>query len=465
MFDSHPSDDPNSNIEHLARSFMHKCSFSTPDTVNRSSNVWAQFRGTPNEDRFAISEEWRLSGHYWQFIAVFDGHGGSTTAQYLAKHFTSHLRRSMELSFSYTPESAPSPIPPSPSTLQMPSATTGDRNDLSPSPFILFTEKNISEFLRRQVRAFDEDLGQAVKDICPHPELLSDKEAFELYKNHREVIARARCGSTMAGILLDKTEMRMWVCCVGDSSVVLSTKSANSEKRKAVLLNRHHTPHTPQEYHRVSMAHPSQERNNIWLDGQERIFGTLSMTRAFGDFMYKFPTSFTTMLFSKFPSTAMGSVDRVLSYNRTPPYVIPDPSVTFVDLTTFNEDEDPAVVIYTDGLEALADKLVMTTMAKSVSDDGSGASFFNLEVPPTAVDIIGGFLGQPANLAGLPPNLIDLFPNDNAAFDLIYNLICRAIPGKLRAHLAVKNDDSIDDEDFYIDDVTVIVWRPLASEQ
>ncbi|KAJ3980453.1 phosphatase 2C-like domain-containing protein [Lentinula detonsa] len=470
MFSSHASGHPDPNLEDLARSFIRKSTFSNARMTNETSTVYAQFRGTPNEDRFTVSEDWELSDHVWQFIAVFDGnfltanissssqvvvtgHGGSTTADYLAKHFTSHLRRSMELSFSYSPESTPSPNPP---VLQLLSTARPRSND---TPVILFTNKNISEFLKRQVRAFDEDLGKAVKEICPNPESLSDKEAHALYEAHKMVIARARCGSTMAGILLDKTERRMWVCCVGDSSVVLSTKSPISDRRKAVLLNQHHTAQSPQEYHRVTMAHPSHERDKIWLDGEERIFGTLSMTRAFGDFMYKFPTSFTATLFSKFPSTAMRSVNRVLSYNRTPPYVISDPFVTFVDLTAFSEDEDPAVIIYSDGLEALASRLSIAAMNKGISDV-SGSS----DAVPTAVDIIGAFLGQPLDLAALPSSLTDIFPNNNAAFNLISNLLDRAIPKKLRAHLeSMRNDDGNDDEELYIDDVTVIVFKLFTA--
>ncbi|KAJ3782542.1 phosphatase 2C-like domain-containing protein [Lentinula aff. detonsa] len=451
MFNSHSSGHPDPNLEHLARSFIRKSTFSNARMTNETSTVYAQFRGTPNEDRFTVSEDWELSDHVWQFIAVFDGHGGSTTADYLAKHFASHLRRSMELSFSYSPESTPSPTPP-----ELLSTAGSRSND---NPVILFTNKNISEFLKRQVRAFDEDLGKAVKEICPNPESLSDKEAHALYEAHKMVIARARCGSTMAGILLDKTERRMWVCCVGDSSVVLSTKSPISDRRKAVLLNQHHTAQSPQEYHRVTMAHPSHERDKIWLDGEERIFGTLSMTRAFGDFMYKFPTSFTATLFSKFPSTAMRSVNRVLSYNRTPPYVISDPFVTFVDLTAFSEDEDPAVIIYSDGLEALASRLSIAAMSKGISDV-SGSS----DAVPTAVDIIGALLGHPLDLAALPSSLTDIFPNNNAAFNLISNLLDKAIPKKLRAHLeSMRNDDGNDDEELYIDDVTVIVFQLFTA--
>lgn len=128
------------------------------------------------------------------FVCV--GHGGPITAEYLAKNFPSHIRQSMERDFSVSKQRKEQHC---------------EEN--------LYTEKAISDFLKCQVREFDAALGNAVKDICAKPAQMDDKDAQALYRAHKEVIARARCGSTMAGILVDKTENRMWVCCVGDSSV------------------------------------------------------------------------------------------------------------------------------------------------------------------------------------------------------------------------------------------------------
>ncbi|KAJ4485231.1 phosphatase 2C-like domain-containing protein [Lentinula aciculospora] len=444
MFTPQSQNCPDPVLEQLARSLIIKCTFSDSNTRNDTRYAYAQFRGTPNEDRFAISEDWELNKHTWQFLAVFDGHGGPNTAEYLAKHFASHLRRSMDFYFSSSLESTTSTV------LQSHSAA----ND---NLVIEFTQDNVSELIKREVRGFDEELGNAIKAICPNPERLhDDTEAWMLYEAHKEVIARARCGSTMAGILIDKTEHRMWVCCVGDSSVVLSTKPSGSDRRKTNLLNKHHTGFSPQEYYRVSMEHPSREWNTIWLDGEERIFGTLSMTRAFGDFMFKFPTSFTTALFSKFPSTAMKSVERVLSYNHTPPYVIPDPFVGFVDLTTFTEDEDPILVLYTDGLEALANRLSIAR-----NNGASDATNGNADAVPNAVDIIGALIDQPFDPTAFPSRYTNILPRNNTAFNLIYNLLNGAIPTKLRAHLEFEiKRNTFDEEELYIDDVTVIMVRP-----
>ncbi|KAF5378673.1 hypothetical protein D9757_009528 [Collybiopsis confluens] len=554
----------------LARSFSEKCSFggnASDSNGNAGSYSYAQFRGTPNEDRFSTSEEWEFGGHIWQLLQfsmwltlyASIGHGGPTTAEYLSKMFPKHIRTSMENTFAPAcprPLSQPQPplhslassslsFPSPASLLSSPSSTTKILQTNSPASIQLrtspadmeptevnrlnennlqdvFTEHAVSNFLKHQVRVFDDELGNAVKALCPKPERIQDnREAREaLYSANREVIARARCGSTMAGILIDKGravkgkdgengnengKMRMWVCCVGDSSVVLSTKQSGiggHRKRKSVLVNKHHTGQVPMEYHRVSLEHPSTERDNIWLDGDDRIFGTLGMTRAFGDYMYKFPRPFTSALFSQVPSTAAKSVESVLKYNRTPPYVIADPFVTFMDLEGMKEalqsggsgggggndtdDGDLAVVIYSDGLEALGYKLAVTgrNRRSSGSDDSSNDLMTSTSralqnhvprpapAPPSPADVIGAYVGHPRTKSRAEFIHPDGFPENkgksNEAFDLMYNLLVKSIPAKLKAHLEEQDHASIGAdpnalEDLYIDDVTVIVFRPFAT--
>lgn len=269
------------------------------------------------------------------------------------------------------------------------------------------------------------------------------------------------------------------------NSVVLSYKETINGKRKNVLLNTHHTGQMPLEYHRVSLEHPSHERENIWLNGEERIFGTLGMTRctssplietcsylcpiAFGDFMYKLHSSFTAKLFSRVPSTAMKSVERVLKYSRSPPYVIVDPFVRFVDLSGLvNKDENPSVIIYTDGLEALAYTL-STLLVKAAN--GMPRSPRASTVAPTTVEVVGALVGQPLLPSALTVGLdhsVESSPARNEAFALMYNLFCHAIPEKLTAHLiaAGKNKDratNVPPEDLYIDDVTLLVFRPFTN--
>ncbi|KAH7870265.1 uncharacterized protein C8R40DRAFT_1073339 [Lentinula edodes] len=110
------TDDTDTNLEHVECSFIEEYTFADETGIDHT-----QFRGTPNEDRLAISEDWKIFDSYSMKI-----HGA--------------------LLFE------------------------------SPEPGIFsvllvdFTVNNVSEFPRRQVQWFDKELGHAVTAICPLPE-------------------------------------------------------------------------------------------------------------------------------------------------------------------------------------------------------------------------------------------------------------------------------------------------------
>ncbi|KAE9383598.1 hypothetical protein BT96DRAFT_1027137 [Gymnopus androsaceus JB14] len=129
-----------------------------------------------------------------QFLAVFDGHGGPTNAEYLANNFPSHIRQSMERVFSGTRTQQQQPT----------------------SSIMSFTEKAVSDFLKRQVREFDDGLGNAVKALCPNPAgNISDIRSPRALSCPQRGHHTSTMGSTMASVLMDKSENRMWVCGVG----------------------------------------------------------------------------------------------------------------------------------------------------------------------------------------------------------------------------------------------------------
>ncbi|KAJ3900061.1 hypothetical protein F5879DRAFT_925738 [Lentinula edodes] len=110
------TDDTDTNLEHVECSFIEECTFADETGIDHT-----QFRGTPNEDRLAISEDWKIFDSYSMKI-----HG--------ALFFKS----------------------PEPGIFSV--------------LLVDFTVNNVSEFPRRQVRWFDKELGHAVTAICPLPE-------------------------------------------------------------------------------------------------------------------------------------------------------------------------------------------------------------------------------------------------------------------------------------------------------
>ncbi len=85
---------------------------------------------------------------------------------------------------------------------------------------------NIHEFgarfttaLKEHIERFDRDIGEALKDICPNPEDLTEADARELIARHMDVVVRAFQGTTLALALVNLDHRFMWAAGVGDSTV------------------------------------------------------------------------------------------------------------------------------------------------------------------------------------------------------------------------------------------------------
>lgn len=80
--------------------------------------------------------------------------------------------------------------------------------------------KRVQDILVRQIYYFDEEIGDAVKELCPDPSLLDDEQARNLVDAYKDVFERAYCGSTLAVALADNERNDLWVAGLGDSTVV-----------------------------------------------------------------------------------------------------------------------------------------------------------------------------------------------------------------------------------------------------
>ncbi|KAI9000614.1 hypothetical protein BD414DRAFT_511300 [Trametes punicea] len=182
--------------------------------------------------------------------------------------------------------------------------------------------KGLRYFVKRQlhgaVRKFDDELGEAVKKICPTPETLSDEQSETLVRQHRETIQRASAGTTLVAAIFNVHNRCMWTVSIGDSTVGIS--SVNADGRRDGLT-------TPREHFRVAIKHPRDELSD--LGENDRILGHLAMTRALGDFAMKLgrPCNRSSV---QIPSAERRH--RALLRPRTPSYISSRPSVRFMDL-------------------------------------------------------------------------------------------------------------------------------------
>ncbi|KAK0488225.1 hypothetical protein EDD18DRAFT_1081753, partial [Armillaria luteobubalina] len=174
--------------QRLARErFTRRCRSSVADGVH--SVTFQQTPDAANEDRF-VAQNWLIHGRPWKFLAVFDGHGGAFTAE----HAAANLPRLIEEELRDVLEEC----------------QRRSRNTLI---------DKVKKLLRQKIEDFDENIGDAVLNLCSDPSALSYPDAQDLVDANRDVFQRAFSGSTLALALIDEERNNMWVAGLGDSTV------------------------------------------------------------------------------------------------------------------------------------------------------------------------------------------------------------------------------------------------------
>ncbi|MDP2437620.1 MAG: hypothetical protein Q8P67_17905 [archaeon] len=189
------------------------------------------------EDRFCYETLSHPEGHRLYYFAVFDGHAGESSADYLSHNLHRHLSDALnEMSASDSSSSS--------TTCSIPTESSEDENK---SPPLGFIQRALSA-------AF----------------LNADRELFQLSLDND-----LRSGSTASVLVIDLTNQLLVTAQLGDSRVVLC------DQGRGIALTQEHTPHLPQERARIEEAGGSVV---IGPDRIPRVGGLLTVTRAFGDF-------------------------------------------------------------------------------------------------------------------------------------------------------------------------------------
>jgi pyruvate dehydrogenase phosphatase len=158
-----------------------------------------------NEDSHVVQEWDDIIGLPWSFLAVLDGpshhvwfiiiadrhsigHWGTYTSEYVSVALPDFIRASLCSLFA---------------------DVSGAALD-SPA---------ISHLLCSLVERFDNELGQAVKRICPKPRRLNDTQAQALIEGpDGSILCRAKAGATVTAALVDGEKKHLWIIGLGDSS-------------------------------------------------------------------------------------------------------------------------------------------------------------------------------------------------------------------------------------------------------
>ncbi|KAI0749458.1 protein serine/threonine phosphatase 2C [Daedaleopsis nitida] len=377
------------------------------------------FLGKKIEDR-VVAEEWIISDQRWIFLAVCDGHGGTSTVEHTANTLPGRIRSALT------------------AIVQDDLQNQFDRTNVAEA------EPIISAMLTREVEALDAEIGKRVQSLCPDPTALTEEQVRALFQEHPDELLRAFAGTTLSAALINITHRLVWGLGVGDSSAVLSTVDSDG-KRHAQRLCVAHSLQDPEECARVIAGHPSNE-SGVVENG--RILGWLMLPRAIGDFPLKLPSTYLSHLFRFLPHTGSLPIDKVPERIKTPPYLIATPSVQLTDLEPV-WDKKPIVTLFSDGVDLLVDGYVVFRRGSSSGADPCEivCKLLEDEVDPSVEET----LGHPVD-----PRWSGV--EGNKALDVLGNLIGGTSTERLEMMLDQKLLAGRDAETmFYVDDTAVVV--------
>ncbi|KAJ2974928.1 hypothetical protein NUW54_g11814 [Trametes sanguinea] len=314
------------------------------DYKHKYYSITFQPRGIRHTQDRVVTDNWNVWGKTWLFFAVFDGHLGPATADYASKALPAAIYRRF-------------------CTFVRSIGGRLDRSNLHAN------QQHVTDILKDEVNEFDKGIGDALQSICPCPWELDEQAARQLISQHPEIVKRAFGGTTVAMTLINLEERFMWTVGVGDSSVGLSfvDNSGNTCVRRLFKL---HTCKNPQEYYRITMAHPYPEypviENARILDWLERACGmygyedlTCALTSNFrslaiDDFSLKLHAWYLASLLQYAAGETNIPFSKRVPRIRTPPYVVSEPSVEFTDLQPF-WNKGGYLFLFTDGVDDLVD--------------------------------------------------------------------------------------------------------------
>ncbi|EIW82995.1 protein serine threonine phosphatase 2C, partial [Coniophora puteana RWD-64-598 SS2] len=224
-----------------------------------------------NQDRFS-AEDWDLPGGRWSFNAIYDGHCGHDTVEYVQSNFPSLVKASLER------------------LLQ----TSG--------PGYLVDPSQVSRVLFKAVQQVDQSIVDALFRLFPQSQLeqMSEDEVEQHLHQHQsewsDLAARCTQGSTVLAALSDPSRCHLWVVNLGDSQAVLGLRSPEADNGWSTkALSSSHNGNNPDERQRVAQEHPGEPH----CLADNRLIGYLAPTRAIGDTWLKIPAIYTQKLFSR----------------------------------------------------------------------------------------------------------------------------------------------------------------------
>jgi pyruvate dehydrogenase phosphatase len=352
-----------------------------------------------NQDRYSI-EEWELPGGVWQFTAIYDGHCGHDTVNYVHKRLPSMVRTSLQ-------------------ALLQSASTTSLKPEI------------VSDVLCNAVRHLDQSIRSALLDFLPHDHLtkMSDvqlnRHISHRYSEWNTISTRCTQGSTVLLALSDPQKKNVWILNLGDSIAVLGSRPLSGQW-SAMIVNSIHNCNNPSESRRIQQEHPSEHACVC----DNRVLGYLAPTRALGDTWLKVPSVYTRRAFAPHlqdwlpPRQVAQYASRIL----TPPYISDLPEVYHRSLDV--SQQELLLILSSDGLQDLYD-----------NDD---TQLSDQEMADRWVGVVGHHMHSTTDMGSIQSNLA-------------LRLLRDAVGGD-NSELVSRNL-TLEMEDKWMDDITILVQR------
>ncbi|KAH7908418.1 phosphatase 2C-like domain-containing protein [Hygrophoropsis aurantiaca] len=356
---------------------------------------------TLNQDRYSI-EDWDLPGGTWTFTAIFDGHCGHDTVNYVHKRLPLMIRMSLQALLQSTSNSPVNP-------------------------------ELVSKILVNSIRHLDDSIRSDLFSLLSPEQLDNMSEAqlnqhiLHYYPEWSDLSAKCTQGSTVLVALTDSQKKNLWVANLGDSQAVLG-KRGPCGKWFATAINSMHNGNNVTERRRIMREHPGEQ----YCVSDNRVIGYLAPTRAVGDTWLKLPGMYTRRVFARHTPDWL-SPTLIQQYAKrliTPPYVSNIPEIHHHSLNT-NSREEIFLMLCSDGLPDLY--------------DGIDIHLDDQQMVDRWVQIVGRSLSSRVEKDGVVPA------------NLALRLLRDAIGGD-NVELVSRNV-TLEMEDKWMDDVTILIQR------
>jgi len=315
-------------------------------TIHKTDCVTLQPCTNPafrSQDRFVVLQlEVGFEGN-WAFTAVFDGHAGEETADYLVASLPPIIQGLLTSALTNAPGNE---LPPATVSNILVKAISEVDNAISRDIVGLFPDgpeetpgggfvdpRVLAPQIRRIEELSDDQIDAIVND-------------FQSGLINNAKVLRGLRGSTALVSLVDPSGKNLWVASLGDCQAVLGTKMVSGEW-KAELLSHNHNGTDQGELERLMSEHPGED--GVVLN--DRVLGAIAVTRAIGDHEFKLPEIYTRRILSKTnPGFRLSTkLEDFLPRNLTPPYLSNIADVEHVDLQASDKD-GRFLIMCSDGL-------------------------------------------------------------------------------------------------------------------